>query len=107
VSETYDFDLLCIGSVPAGQRGAVQASKLGKRAAVVEKLRIVGGVCVDTGTIPSKTFREAVISFSGLGGRFERGRGNRPMADQLLARVDEVVRREAEIVRAHLQRNEV
>ncbi len=107
MSETHDFDLLCIGSGPAGQRAAVQAAKLGKRAAVVEKLRIIGGVCVDTGTIPSKTFREAVISFSGVGSRFERGRGSRPTADQLLARVDEVVRREAEIVEAQLRRNEV
>ena len=56
----YDFDLLCLGSGPAGQRAAVQAAKLGYRSAIVEKGRIVGGVCVDTGTIPSKTFREAV-----------------------------------------------
>ena len=44
---TYDYDILCIGSGPAGQRAAVQAAKLGKRAAVVEKRRIVGGICVD------------------------------------------------------------
>ena len=62
----YDFDLLCIGSGPAGQRAAVQAAKLGCRVAVVEKRHIVGGICVDTGTIPSKTFREAVIFFAGL-----------------------------------------
>lgn len=55
----YDYDLLCIGSGPAGQRAAVQAAKLGKRAAVIERSRTVGGVCADTGTIPSKTFREA------------------------------------------------
>ena len=67
----YDFDLLCIGSGPAGQRAAVQAAKLGCRVAVVEKRHIVGGICVDTGTIPSKTFREAVIFFSGLVGRFD------------------------------------
>ena len=52
--------LIIIGSGPAGQRAAVQAAKLGKRVAVIERRRIVGGVCVDTGTIPSKTFREAV-----------------------------------------------
>ena len=63
MSETYDFDLVCLGSGPAGQRAAVQAAKLGRRVAVVEKGRIVGGVCVETGTIPSKTFREAVLSF--------------------------------------------
>src|SRR5438034_3853148 len=90
-----DFDLLSIGSGPAGQKAAVQAAKLGKRAAVVEKRRIVGGVCLDTGTIPSKTFREAVLFYSGLGGRFDRRRGmrpeNRPTAENLLARVSEVV----------------
>lgn len=57
----YDFDLLCIGSGPAGQRAAVQAAKLGKRTAIVERGHVIGGVCVDTGTIPSKTFREAVL----------------------------------------------
>jgi len=111
VSDTYDFDLLCIGSGPAAQRAAVQTAKLGKRAAVVDKDRTAGGVCVRTGTIPSKTFREAVISFAGLGSGFGRGRGilpeSRPTADQLLARVDEVVRREADVVAAQLGRNEV
>jgi len=58
----HDFDLVCIGSGPAGQRAAVQTAKLGKRAAVIEKRRCVGGICVDTGTIPSKTPREAVVS---------------------------------------------
>jgi len=55
-----EFDLVCIGSGPAGQRAAIQAAKLGKRVAIIERQRTVGGVCVDTGTIPSKTFREAV-----------------------------------------------
>ena len=60
----YQYDLICIGSGPAGQRGAVQAAKLGKRVALVERRGMMGGVCVDTGTIPSKTFREAVLSFN-------------------------------------------
>ena len=64
MSETYEFDLVAIGSGPAGQRAAVQAAKLGKRAAVIEKNRYVGGLCVETGTIPSKTFREAVWAMS-------------------------------------------
>jgi NAD(P) transhydrogenase len=63
VSATHEFDLVCIGSGPAGQRAAVQAAKLGKRVVVVEKRRIIGGVCLGAGTIPSKTFREAVLSF--------------------------------------------
>ncbi|WP_455371285.1 FAD-dependent oxidoreductase, partial [Petrachloros mirabilis] len=61
--EAYDYDLVCIGSGPAGQRAAIQAAKLGKRVCVVERRQMVGGVCVATGTIPSKTFREAVLSF--------------------------------------------
>jgi len=62
MTECDEYDLLCIGS-GRGQHAAIQAAKLGKRAAVVERRRTVGGVCVDTGTIPSKTFREAVFSF--------------------------------------------
>jgi NAD(P) transhydrogenase len=55
-----DYDLICIGSGPAGQRAAIQAAKLGKKAVVIEKQKCIGGVCIETGTIPSKTFREAV-----------------------------------------------
>lgn len=106
----YQFDLLCIGSGPAGQRAAVQAAKLGKRTAVVERRRIVGGVCVETGTIPSKTLREAVLSFIQAAGHFER-LGNhfesRPTAEQLLSRVEQVMRREVEVVADQLRRNDV
>ena len=59
------FDLLVLGSGPAGQRAAISAAKLGKRVAVVEKREFVGGVCVNTGTIPSKTMREGVLHLSG------------------------------------------
>ena len=62
-SRMHDFDL--IGSGPGGQRAATQAAKLRKRAAICEKQREVGGVCINTGTIPSKTLREAVIDLSG------------------------------------------
>ena len=58
----FDFDLLVLGSGPAGQRAAVQAAKLGKRVGIIERSRMVGGVCLHTGTVPSKTFREAVLS---------------------------------------------
>ena len=109
--DPYQLDLLCIGSGPASQKAAVQAAKLGKRVAVIEKRRIVGGVCIDVGTIPSKTFREAVLHFSGLGSRSERNWGNhfgsRITVDQLLARVDDVVRRESEVVEDQLRRNDV
>ena len=61
----YDYDLLVIGSGPAGQRAAIQAAKLNKRVAVVERKAILGGVCINTGTIPSKTLREAALHLSG------------------------------------------
>ena len=105
------FDLLCIGSGPAGQRAAVQATKLGKRAAIIEKRRIVGGVCLDSGTIPSKTFREAVLAFSGMANRFVPGKGfpvgPRPTGKELLSRVSHVVQKETEVVEAQLRRNDV
>src|SRR5262245_42973858 len=106
----YDFDLLCLGSGPAGQRAAVQAAKLGKRAAIHEKQRLVGGVCTGTGTIPSKTFREAVLSFAAAGALAESGVLRpeiRPTAEQLLTRVHEVIRRECLVVEDQLGRNGV
>lgn len=111
MDKSYDFDLVCIGSGPAGQRAAVQAAKLGKRAAVVEKRRMVGGVCVDTGTIPSKTFREAVLAFGRHAERFRSSHGlsldRRPTADQLLGRVNDVIQREGEVVEHQLVRNDI
>jgi NAD(P) transhydrogenase len=104
----YDFDLVCLGSGPAGQRAAVQAAKLGKRAAIIEKQRTIGGVCVETGTIPSKTFREAVLSFAAAGALLESGVVQpevRPTAQQLLARVHDVIRREGLVVEDQLRRN--
>ncbi|HXO27956.1 MAG TPA: FAD-dependent oxidoreductase, partial [Thermoanaerobaculia bacterium] len=112
----FNYDLVCIGSGPAGQRAAVRAAKLGRRVALIERRRVVGGVCCDTGTIPSKTFREAVLSFTGpashaaAGGGFGGGRagdGGRPSARELLSRVAEVVGRESALVENQLQRNDV
>jgi len=109
--EPYDFDLLCIGSGPAGQRAAIQAAKLGKRVAVIERRRMLGGVCVETGTIPSKTFREAVLSFNSVTRHFERHMGDRyqsrATAAQLFTRVEEVMRREVEVVADQMRRNDV
>lgn len=110
MSVQYDFDLLCIGSGPAGQRAAIQAAKLRKRVAIVERREIVGGVCVVTGTIPSKTFREAVLSFVAQDGLFG-GHGhllkNRPTAEQLLRRVELVIQRESQVVEDQLWRNDI
>jgi NAD(P) transhydrogenase len=106
----YDVDLICIGSGPAGQRAAIQASKLGKRVAVVEKQRCIGGVCIETGTIPSKTFREAVrryYSTSGVESAGHFGTHHRPTMEQLVGHVGGVIEREIEIVRDALSRNDI
>jgi NAD(P) transhydrogenase len=58
----FDYDLLVIGCGPGGQKAAIAAAKLGKRAAVVEGALMVGGACLNTGTIPSKTLRETVLT---------------------------------------------
>jgi NAD(P) transhydrogenase len=107
----YDYDLLVIGSGPAGQRAAIQAAKLNKRVAVVERKTIIGGVCINTGTIPSKTLREAVLHLSGyrehsLYGASYTVKQNITMAD-LLYRTDHVIQHELDIVRHQLQRNRV
>lgn len=107
----FDYDLLCIGSGPAGQRAAVQAAKLGKRTALVERGRLIGGVCVDTGTIPSKTFREAVLLETGRA-LFDRklrslASSHRPSAQTLLARVAEVEQEQVKIIHDQLNRNDV
>ena len=105
------FDLVVLGSGPAGQRAAIQAAKLGKSVAVVEKQIDLGGVCINTGTIPSKTLREAVIDLAGLrqravyGDSF-RGKGDITVQD-LLFRTGVIMRREREVVRDQLLRNRV
>ena len=109
MSDSYDYDLVCIGSGPAGQRGAVQAAKLGKRVALIERRVTVGGTCLATGTIPSKTFREAVLGFAGASkpdGASTRT-GQRPTAPELLSRVEEVVSREGTVIANQLARNGV
>ena len=60
------YDLVVLGSGPAGQKAAIQAAKLGMRAAVVEQREMLGGVCVHTGTVPSKTLREAAVYLTGF-----------------------------------------
>lgn len=111
MEESMEFDLVAIGSGPAGQRAAVQAAKLGKRVAVIERRPALGGVCLDCGTIPSKTLREAVLHFVGRpgrsGARRNRATGARPTIEQLFERVGEVVRAEAEVVEDQLRRNDV
>ncbi len=111
MSIAYDYDLLCIGSGPAGQRAAVQAAKLGKRVAVLEREQLVGGVCLHTGTIPSKTFREAVISLTNRANPFDErngdGKRKKPTASELLARVAEIIERETSVQEDQLRRNDI
>jgi NAD(P) transhydrogenase len=107
----YDYDLLVIGSGPAGQKAAVQAAKLGKRVAVVERTHMVGGVCVNTGTIPSKTLREAVVYLTGMSQREMYGASYRVKADITIADLEErtqrVIGREVDVIRDQLLRNRI
>ena len=107
---SYDYDLLAVGSGPAGQKAAIQAAKLGRRAAVVER-RHLGGVSVNRGTIPSKTLREAVVYLTGLAQREVYGQSYRVKeeitVEDLAHRTRRVVDREIDIVRAQLARNHV
>jgi integrase len=72
-----NYDLLVIGTGPDGQKAAVQAAKLGKKVGIIEKKEVVGGVCINTGTIPSKSLREAVLYLSGFRQRNLYGAGYR------------------------------
>src|SRR6185369_14406904 len=103
------FDLVVIGSGPAGQRAAIQAAKSGKRVALVEKVECMGGCCINTGTIPSKTMREAVLHLSGyqyqnIYGINYRVKEKITMAD-LLFRVQHVIKTEIHLTHAQLSRN--
>lgn len=107
----YDYDLIVLGSGPAGQKGAICAAKLHKKVAIVERKWELGGVCVHSGTIPSKTLREAVLYLSGFRERTFYGR-NYQLKDQvsmsdLTFRVDAVIKRETEVIQAQLHRNQV
>ena len=107
----YDFDVLVIGSGPGGQKAAIAAAKLERRVAIVERKDMIGGVCLNTGTIPSKTLREAILYLTGLDQREMYGASYRvkdeiTIAD-LAARTTHVVGREMDVVRSQLTRNRV
>ena len=105
------YDLIVIGSGPAGQRAAIQGSKMGKTVALVERREVLGGVCVNTGTIPSKTLREAVLHLSGyyyqnVYGLNYRVKEKITMAD-LALRVQHVIKTEVDVIQAQLSRNNI
>src|ERR1051326_5467073 len=103
------FDLIVIGSGPAGQRAAIQGAKSRKRVVLVESRAVLGGACINTGTIPSKTMREAVLHLSGyyyqnIYGINYRVKEKITMAD-LLFRVQHVIKTEVDVTQAQLSRN--
>src|ERR1700734_2416173 len=105
------FDMIVLGTGPAGQRAAIGAAKAGKRVAVVERREVIGGVCINTGTIPSKTLREAVIHLSGfmyqgIYGMNYRVKEKITMSD-LSFRVQHVIKTEVDVTQAQLSRNNV
>src|SRR6202161_3638568 len=105
------YDLIVIGSGPAGQRAAIYASKLGKKVALVEMREGVGGTWIKTGTIPSKTMREAVLHLSGYNYKSIYGMNYRvkeriTMAD-LAFRVQHVIKTEIDVTEAQLSRNNI
>lgn len=106
-----EFDVLVLGSGPGGQRAAIAAAKLGRSVAVVELRDMLGGVCINTGTIPSKTMREAVVYLTGLNQREMYGQSYRVKEDitvaDLTARTQHVVGREVDVIRNQLVRNHV
>jgi NAD(P) transhydrogenase len=107
----YDYDLLVIGSGPGGQKAAIQAAKLGRRVALVDRREMIGGVCTNTGTIPSKTLREAVLYLTGMSERGIYGQSYR-VKDEISShdvfhRTQHVVQRDIDVVRAQLARNHV
>lgn len=109
--EKRDYDLLVIGSGPAGQRAAIQAAKLNKKVGVAERRAVVGGVCINTGTIPSKTLREAALHLSGYRERGLYGASYKVKEEitieDLLFRAQHVIQNEIDVTRHQLQRNDI
>lgn len=106
------YDLIVIGSGPAGQKGAIAAAKLNKRVAIVERRsRAIGGVCLHSGTIPSKTMREAILHLTGYrqrevyGDQFRKKRNIR--MEDLSLKLHQVTDRELEVIQDQLERNGV
>jgi len=109
--DLFDYDLLVIGSGPAGQRAAIQGAKLDKKVAIVERKAVIGGCSVNLGTIPSKTLREAVLELSGYRSREFYGasytvKQNITIQD-LLSRTNRVIHNELDVTRHQLMRNDV
>lgn len=111
MDDIQKYDLVVIGSGPAGQKAAVCAAKMRKRVAIIDRGRLIGGVCVHTGTIPSKTLREAILQLTGFRERTLYGRDYRFKEEisvqDLAFRVEAIVTRETDVIRAQLRRNDI
>lgn len=109
--EQYDYDLAVIGTGPGGQRAAIAAAKAGHRVAIVERKGVVGGVCINTGTIPSKSLREAVLYLSGWREHTFYGSSYAVKRDitisDLLVRANFVIQHELDVIQHQMYRNGV
>ena len=109
--DSFDYDLLVIGSGPAGQRAAIQGAKLDKRVAIVERKTVLGGCSVNLGTIPSKTLREAALELCGYRSREFYGASytvkQQITMQDLLFRTNRVIQHEIDVTRHQLMRNNV
>jgi NAD(P) transhydrogenase len=107
----YDYDLLVLGSGPSGQKAAIAASKLGRRVGIVDRRDMIGGVCINTGTVPSKTLREAVVYLTGMSQRDLYGSSYRVKetitVSDLAARTQHVISRQTDVIRNQLGRNHI
>src|SRR6266852_2366298 len=106
-----EYDLVVMGSGPAGQKAAIGTAKLRKTVAVVDHSSMIGGVCVHKGTIPSKTVREANLHLTGYRDRTVYGRSYSPNGTvslkELAFRVQTIVERETNVIAAQFRRNDV
>jgi len=105
------FDLVVIGSGPAGEKGAAQAAYFGKSVALIERSDYLGGTGINTGTVPSKTLRETALYFSGLRQRglygIDYSLKERLTVSDLMRRQQDVVEMERAIVRTNMERHNV
>ena len=107
VNET-EYDLVVIGSGPAGEKAAIEAAKMRKSSAIVERRSVQGGVCIHTGTIPSKTLRETVMYIAGLRqrsvyGQMESVRPNVGVKE-LMYRKGQVIQQELDVIQQNMSR---
>lgn len=105
------FDLFVIGTGPGGQRAGIQAAKLGKRVGMADRRELLGGVCLHTGTVPSKTFREAVLHLTGFQqrGLYDAADAVKPEPSmrELVHRCEQVIAREVRVIQDQMRRNNV